>query len=694
MQKNLTFVLYFLLKQIVKDSFDMKKNSLFLTKFVAVVYALLLAGSLYSQQSIYVIANINATNYLPIQAYSIQGDSIVFQAEYGVAIYGEGAVGLCIDPESGFIFITYESSNKIQLIDATSMTGQGIAIAPSAVDLAGVAYDTTCNHLYTMDRETNKLYSYFWDAANKELTLDYQKFLAGAAAYGIFLDEINGILYVANGYSITYYNTNDWALEGTIDDFIHPGVLNVEKDIENNCLYYGGGFASNYYLTKYDLATGVQSDVFLNNNEGMMGITIDQQTGLIYITVGQEGDFIRVFDKDLNMLYESDDIGDPTDISTNGIAYNPLNFNIRAEFDCVVPGDSLEFSLCYKNSYPNTAKNVIIVAEIPQATTYMSSSDGGIYDSVSATVTWNIGDLPGQTPETCVSLKLLISPNFPISSYLFLNSTINASKIGPMHVGELTLTDTSETCIIPFGFMEGSTSICKGDTAIISITLSGEAPWDVVYSDGSATDTIFNIQNSTYLLKVSPDITTTYSILRIYSGNGMTNTSDGNATVTVNPAPEISLGPDTLLLERGKSVTLSPGTGFNDYLWQDGSTLSSYTTSDTGTFTVKVSDINGCENIDSTHIIYIDMYIPNAFTPNNDSHNDKVFVRGDFFKEIDFKIFNRLGEMVFHTTDQSIGWDGTYKGQEQDMGVFYYYFSGTLFDGRVIERTGNITLIR
>ena len=50
--------------------------------------------------------------------------------------------------------------------------------------------------------------------------------------------------------------------------------------------------------------------------------------------------------------------------------------------------------------------------------------------------------------------------------------------------------------------------------------------------------------------------------------------------------------------------------------------------------------------------------------------------------------------MVFHTTDQSIGWDGTYKGAEQDMGVFYYYFTGTLFDGRKIERTGNITLIR
>ena len=91
---------------------------------------------------------------------------------------------------------------------------------------------------------------------------------------------------------------------------------------------------------------------------------------------------------------------------------------------------------------------------IPQATTYVASSDNGIYDPSSGTVTWNIGDVPGQTPETCVLLKLLASPGFPISSYLFFNSTIDAYSIGPMHVGELTLTDTSETCDIPFGFMQ------------------------------------------------------------------------------------------------------------------------------------------------------------------------------------------------------------------------------------------------
>ena len=105
----------------------------------------------------------------------------------------------------------------------------------------------------------------------------------------------------------------------------------------------------------------------------------------------------------------------------------------------------------------------------------------------------------------------------------------------------------------------------------------------------------------------------------------MTNTSDGTATFKVNPLPDVSLGADTLLLERGKSTTLSPGSGFEEYLWQDGSTLSSYTTSDTGIFYVEATDFNNCKNSDTTYILNIDMYIPNAFTPDNDGFNDKIF---------------------------------------------------------------------
>jgi gliding motility-associated-like protein len=88
------------------------------------------------------------------------------------------------------------------------------------------------------------------------------------------------------------------------------------------------------------------------------------------------------------------------------------------------------------------------------------------------------------------------------------------------------------------------------------------------------------------------------------------------------------------------------------------------------------------------------VFVPNAFTPNNDGVNDKVYVRGTFFNKVNLKIFNRAGEMLFHTNNQNTGWDGTYNGKTQDMGVYFYYLTGVLKTGTKIERKGNITLIR
>ena len=59
-----------------------------------------------------------------------------------------------------------------------------------------------------------------------------------------------------------------------------------------------------------------------------------------------------------------------------------------------------------------------------------------------------------------------------------------------------------------------------------------------------------------------------------------------------------------------------------------------------------------------------------------------------------FKVFNRWGELVFETTDITIGWDGTYKGQAQEMDAYAYVLSATFVDGSSQSKSGNVTLIR
>jgi gliding motility-associated-like protein len=85
--------------------------------------------------------------------------------------------------------------------------------------------------------------------------------------------------------------------------------------------------------------------------------------------------------------------------------------------------------------------------------------------------------------------------------------------------------------------------------------------------------------------------------------------------------------------------------------------------------------------------------VPNAFSPNGDNNNDILYVLGSVDK-LDFQIFNRWGQQVFHSTDRKDGWDGTFQGQACNPGVFAYRISGILPDGKPVERKGNITLVR
>ncbi len=88
------------------------------------------------------------------------------------------------------------------------------------------------------------------------------------------------------------------------------------------------------------------------------------------------------------------------------------------------------------------------------------------------------------------------------------------------------------------------------------------------------------------------------------------------------------------------------------------------------------------------------LFIPDAFSPNGDGNNDKLFVRGNNFKELYFAVYDRWGEKVFETMDKNNGWDGTYKGKELSGAVFVYYCKGKYIDGKEFKQKGDVTLVR
>jgi gliding motility-associated-like protein len=89
------------------------------------------------------------------------------------------------------------------------------------------------------------------------------------------------------------------------------------------------------------------------------------------------------------------------------------------------------------------------------------------------------------------------------------------------------------------------------------------------------------------------------------------------------------------------------------------------------------------------------IYIPNAFNPNSgDPRNRTLRVEGYVIKTMNFMVFNQWGEKVFETTDQSIGWNGTYKGKPLPSGVYIYVMRWTHINGSTNESKGSISLIR
>lgn len=165
--------------------------------------------------------------------------------------------------------------------------------------------------------------------------------------------------------------------------------------------------------------------------------------------------------------------------------------------------------------------------------------------------------------------------------------------------------------------------------------------------------------------------------------------------------PKINLGKDTFLC-RDKSMILNPGSGFSTYLWHDGSTANTYMATQPGTYAVLVTDRNNCEAADTILFTSVKdclngLYMPSAFSPNNDRNNDlfkpKVYGLLDKFR---LTIYNRWGERIFETTDAWKGWDGTYKGKPQDTGIFVwtcqYRFTGTGQEEKVEK--GVVTLVK
>jgi gliding motility-associated-like protein len=225
--------------------------------------------------------------------------------------------------------------------------------------------------------------------------------------------------------------------------------------------------------------------------------------------------------------------------------------------------------------------------------------------------------------------------------------------------------------------------ICQGDQIFLEPTIDRTFNSDPTYSwipTGATTAGITVNKSGVYCVNVTDP-------------NG--NTEQDCMTLTVSPRPNVDLGND-LTLQPGQKATLDAGNPGAFYRWSNEEITQSIEVAKAGQYWVEVISQQQCIGRDTVNVEYeSDIFIglPTAFTPNGDGKNDTFRVRGSNIASMSLIVLNRLGHKIFQSNRQDIGWDGTYKGQLQDIDVYVYVLNVTLTDGRTIQRQGNVSLL-
>src|SRR5690606_14840244 len=105
----------------------------------------------------------------------------------------------------------------------------------------------------------------------------------------------------------------------------------------------------------------------------------------------------------------------------------------------------------------------------------------------------------------------------------------------------------------------------------------------------------------------------------------------------------------------------------------------------------------GCGVVDTLDVrIKTDGFLnlPNAFTPGKRDNGTLKIVRRGIADLKTFAVYNRWGTKVFETSDINEGWDGTFNGEPQPMGVYIYTIEAVAASGQTITKQGNVTLIK
>jgi gliding motility-associated-like protein len=256
------------------------------------------------------------------------------------------------------------------------------------------------------------------------------------------------------------------------------------------------------------------------------------------------------------------------------------------------------------------------------------------------------------------------------------------------------------------GIVDVTSPLCHfGDDGVITLTeIQGGVPPYVVALNGGSSSPVVSFP------VVFDDLTFGFHTLTIIDALGTITSQE----IFMADAPIFELDMDgPFLVPLGNNVVLGAGSTSQivtwswsppDYLSCTDCPAPVSTPLNDIVYTLAVTDANGCTAEGKLTVLVEKLeqvYVPNAFSPNNDGINDEltIFAGPQVDKIKSFQIFDRWGELVhelynFEPNDLQLGWNGTFNGEELDPAVFVWFAEILFLDGQVRIFKGGVNLIK
>ena len=528
---------------------------------------------------------------------------------------------------------------------------------------------------------------------------------------GATTEDISNLL--SGNYSVVVSDANGCD-KTTTTTITQPSLPITINQIQQNIICFGGNNGS------IDVSvSGGTSPYLYSWSNGQITQDISNLTAGIYtITVQDANSCVE----NLNITISQPSI--PLTLSGN-ISQVDCFGNASGNIDLTVIGGTSPYSYNWNNGIFTSQDVLNVVAGVYSV---VVTDFNNCVSNSSYTITQPATALTAvssSTPVTCYNgnngtSSVTVNGGTVPYSYLWNNGATTANQNG-LQAGNYSVQIIDDNgCIINSAVVISQPEALIADFSINSV--SGCAPLTIDFSNtsqGVASSCLWNFGNGQS--SVDCDASNyTYTLPGCYSisltiNNGLncssTITIDSAVCVLENPTATFNYVTDPNIFYTGEVSFNNLSIGGSSYSWDfgDNSPYSIFENPnhtyplqiDTSYYvTLIVTDSNGC--VDTVvNIITIDpeffVYVPNAITIDGNAYNEiffPVFADPNRIKKYRLTIYNRWGENIWETTDLNQGWDGKFKGNDVQEGVYTWKIEYELFIEGNKRQFGHVTLLR